>query len=79
MIDGMTSAHFIFIPAVLIVGIVIGWILGGRAARDAFAIYDVDERVLTLRRIEYPVETAQRRIFNAGLPPSLAHRLAVGR
>jgi hypothetical protein len=33
----MTSAHFIFIPAVLIVGIVIGWILGARAAQDAFA------------------------------------------
>ena len=25
---GMTAAHFIFIPAVLLVGIVIGWILG---------------------------------------------------
>ncbi len=33
----MTAGHFIFIPAVLLVGIVIGWILGGRAARDAFA------------------------------------------
>jgi hypothetical protein len=33
----MTSAHFIFIPSVLLVGIVIGWILGSRAAQDAFA------------------------------------------
>jgi len=33
----MTSAHFVFIPAVLLVGIVIGWILGSRAARDAYA------------------------------------------
>jgi hypothetical protein len=33
----MTAAHFIFIPAVLLIGIVIGWILGGRAAQDAFA------------------------------------------
>ena len=33
----MTASHFIFIPAVLLVGIVIGWILGSRAARDAFA------------------------------------------
>jgi hypothetical protein len=32
----MTSAHFIFIPAVLIIGIVIGWVLGSRAAADAF-------------------------------------------
>jgi hypothetical protein len=33
----MTSAHFIFIPAAILVGIVIGWILGSRAAQDAFA------------------------------------------
>lgn len=33
----MTSAHFIFIPSVLLVGIIIGWILGSRAARDAYA------------------------------------------
>lgn len=34
----MTAGHFIFIPAVLLVGIVLGWILGSRAARDAFAV-----------------------------------------
>ena len=33
----MSAAHFIFIPAVLLIGIAIGWILGGRAAQDAFA------------------------------------------
>jgi hypothetical protein len=32
----VTAGHFIFIPAVLLVGIVIGWILGSRAARDAY-------------------------------------------
>ena len=32
-----TSSHFIFIPAVLLVGVVIGWILGSRAAQDAYA------------------------------------------
>ena len=32
-----TAAHFIFIPAVLIIGVVIGWILGSRAAQDAIA------------------------------------------
>ena len=32
-----TAAHFIFIPAVLLVGVVIGWILGSRAASDAYA------------------------------------------
>jgi hypothetical protein len=33
----MTAGHFIFIPAVLLVGVVVGWVLGSRAARDAFA------------------------------------------
>jgi hypothetical protein len=33
----MPSSHFIFIPGVLVVGVVIGWILGSRAARDAYA------------------------------------------
>lgn len=33
----MTAAHFIYIPSLLLLGIVIGWILGSRAARDAFA------------------------------------------
>ena len=32
-----TASHFIFIPAVLLIGMVIGWILGSRAAQDAFA------------------------------------------
>jgi hypothetical protein len=32
-----TTAHFIYIPAVLSLGVVIGFILGGRAARDAIA------------------------------------------
>lgn len=33
----MTAGHFIFIPAVLLIGVVLGWVLGSRAARDAFA------------------------------------------
>jgi hypothetical protein len=33
----VTAGHFIFIPAVMIVGLVIGWILGSRAAKDAYA------------------------------------------
>jgi hypothetical protein len=33
----VTSGHFFFIPAVLLVGIVLGWILGSRAAGDAYA------------------------------------------
>ena len=34
----MTAGHFIFIPFVLFVGVAMGWMLGSRAARDAFAM-----------------------------------------
>lgn len=50
----MPSSHFLFIPAVLLVGIVIGWILGSRAARDAFAA--------ELKRREAKDEARARRI-----------------
>jgi hypothetical protein len=33
----MTAAHFIYIPVMILIGVVIGWVLGGRAARDAYA------------------------------------------
>ena len=33
----MTAGHFVFIPAVLLLGMVFGWILGSRAAADAYA------------------------------------------
>ena len=33
-----TAAHFIYIPGVLLIGVVIGWILGSRAAADAYAV-----------------------------------------
>ena len=45
----MTSAHFIFIPVVLLVGIVIGWILGTRAAQDAMAM-EMKKRTKNLER-----------------------------
>jgi hypothetical protein len=34
----VTAGHFIFIPAVFMIGVVAGWIFGSRAARDAFAM-----------------------------------------
>ena len=32
----MNAAHFIYIPLCILIGVVFGWILGGRAARDAY-------------------------------------------
>jgi diadenosine tetraphosphatase ApaH/serine/threonine PP2A family protein phosphatase len=47
--------------------------------RAGYGILDADERELRLYRVPYPVEEAQRKIIAAGLPVSLANRLAVGR
>jgi hypothetical protein len=45
----MGAGHFIYIPAVLLIGIVIGWILGSRAAADAYAA-DLKRREERARR-----------------------------
>jgi hypothetical protein len=34
----MGAGHFLYIPVTIVVGIVIGWMLGTRAARDAYAV-----------------------------------------
>jgi predicted phosphodiesterase len=47
--------------------------------RAAFAVFEEQTRSLLLRRVEYPVAVAQQKITAAGLPPSLANRLALGR
>ena len=44
-----------------------------------YALYDDGPRTLTYFRVPYDVETAARKIRNAGLPPFLAARLASGR
>jgi len=47
--------------------------------RASYAVYDSDARAVTLHRVEYDLEKAQRKIREAGLPPYLAERLAYGR
>jgi diadenosine tetraphosphatase ApaH/serine/threonine PP2A family protein phosphatase len=47
--------------------------------RAAYGILDTTAREMRLRRVVYPVESAQRKILVAGLPASLANRLALGR
>ncbi len=46
--------------------------------RAAFVIYDGDRDEVHWRRVDYDLERAQKRIRDAGLPPILANRLAVG-
>ncbi|HET9271657.1 MAG TPA: metallophosphoesterase family protein [Vicinamibacterales bacterium] len=47
--------------------------------RAAFGLLDGTSRVLTIVRTPYDLGTAQKKIIEAGLPPVLAQRLALGR
>lgn len=47
--------------------------------RAAYAVYDDLTEVVVMRRITYPVATAQEKIVAAGLPAALANRLSAGR
>ena len=46
----MTLAHFIYIPGVLLVVIVIGYVLGGRAVETARADKDARQRARAARK-----------------------------
>ena len=47
--------------------------------KSAYVIYDVYEGTIELRRLEYDIAAAQKKIIAAGLPERLAERLAYGR
>jgi diadenosine tetraphosphatase ApaH/serine/threonine PP2A family protein phosphatase len=47
--------------------------------RAGYGILDDEARELRAFRVPYPVERAQQKILAAGLPASLANRLALGR
>jgi diadenosine tetraphosphatase ApaH/serine/threonine PP2A family protein phosphatase len=47
--------------------------------RAAYAIWDVEERRVAVRRVPYDVETARRKILAAALPSVLGDRLRAGR
>jgi diadenosine tetraphosphatase ApaH/serine/threonine PP2A family protein phosphatase len=47
--------------------------------RAGYGVLDDEAREVRLYRVRYAVEKAQQKIIAAGLPPSLANRLALGR
>lgn len=47
--------------------------------RAAYVVYDATEGTIELRRLEYPIASAQAKIRAAGLPERLADRLDYGR
>ena len=59
------SSHFIYIPVIFTLGIVIGFILGSKATRDAFAL---EQR----KAAEREERRARRQAGNPGNPSSPA-------
>ena len=47
--------------------------------KSAYVIYDTLEATIELRRLDYDIVSAQKKILAAGLPERLAERLAYGR
>jgi predicted phosphodiesterase len=47
--------------------------------RAGYVLYDSDERRVKYCRVAYDIAGAQKKIYEAGLPPILADRLSVGR
>jgi predicted phosphodiesterase len=47
--------------------------------RACYVLYDSEARRVTYCRVPYDVARAQKKIYEAGLPPILADRLSVGR
>ena len=47
--------------------------------KSAYVIYDMDAQTIELRRLDYDIASAQKKILDAGLPERLAERLAFGR
>ena len=47
--------------------------------KAAYVVYDLQEQTIEIRRLDYDIATAQKKILAAGLPERLAQRLALGR
>jgi uncharacterized protein (UPF0333 family) len=61
-----SSAHFIFIPVVLILGIVLGFIMGSKATRDAYAL----EEKKAAERLERAAKRAARQAASTADSPA---------
>ena len=46
--------------------------------RAAYALYNTEQKTVSLRRVQYPVEATAADIVKAGLPDVLAQRLFYG-
>ena len=64
------SSHFIYIPVMFVLGIVLGFILGSRATRDAIAFEQKKAQEREARKTAREAEKAARQAEPAAKPPS---------
>lgn len=64
------SSHFIFIPVVLVLGIVLGFMLGSKATRDAIAFEEKKAAEREARRAAREAANAARSAAAADKPPA---------
>ena len=66
----MTLGHFLYIPGVLCLGLLIGWVLGGRAAEVARADREADVKRRAARDRARAAEASQLSQPPADNPPA---------
>jgi hypothetical protein len=62
------SSHFIYIPAIFVLGIVLGFIFGSRATRDAYRL----EQKAADERARRQADRAARKAQEGSKPPAEA-------
>jgi hypothetical protein len=68
--DLPSSAHFLYIPGVLILGTVLGFIWGAKATREAFVIEAKRAEERAQRKAKRAIETAAEKAATSNEPPS---------
>ena len=66
----MTSSHILFIPGVLMIGMFLGFVLGGRAVRNQIALQDKRDADREAARAKREAERAARKVVASEPEPA---------
>lgn len=67
-----TTAHIIYIPLVLLIGIVLGFIWGGRSTREAITLEARRQEELARKKADRAAARAKAKETEPGEPPAEA-------
>ncbi|MEJ7598616.1 MAG: hypothetical protein WKG01_11970 [Kofleriaceae bacterium] len=66
----MTSSHILFIPCVLMIGMFLGFVLGGRAVRNQIALQDKRDADREVARAKRDADRAARKVVASEPAPA---------